>query len=61
MKYYLVALFDDDSYNFMEELQRNLCRKYKINRNIAAFHITLEVVGNPDIDKLTKIIEDIIK
>lgn len=61
MKYYLVALFDNDSYSFMEELQRNLCKKYKINRSSSAFHITLEVVGNPDIDKLTKIIEDIIK
>jgi 2'-5' RNA ligase len=61
MKYYLVALFDNETYDFMEEVQRNLCRKYRINRNTPAFHITMEVVGNPDIDKLSKIINDIIK
>lgn len=61
MKYYLVALFDNESYDFMEEVQKNLCRKYKVNRNTPVFHITLEVVGNPDIDKLAKVINDIIK
>lgn len=61
MKYYLVALFDDESSNFIEGIQRNLCRKFKLNRNMPAFHITLDVVGDPDIDKLIAIVNDIIK
>lgn len=61
MKYYLVALFDNESYDFMEELQKNLCRKYKVNRNTPAFHIKMEILGDPDVDKLTKIINDILR
>lgn len=61
MKYYLVALFDEDSYSKIEEVQKNLCRKYKLYKNLPTLHITLEVVENPDMDKLDKIISDIIK
>lgn len=61
MKYYLVALFDDESTNFIEGIQRNLCRKFKLNRNMPAFHITLDVVGDPDLGKLIEVVNDIIK
>ena len=29
MKYYLVAIFDEESYCYMEEMQKKLCKKYK--------------------------------
>lgn len=61
MKYYLVALFDQDSYSSMERIQKNICKKYKIYKNIPTLHITLETIEDPDIDKLTKIISDVLK
>ncbi|MBC2580917.1 2'-5' RNA ligase family protein [Clostridium sp. DJ247] len=61
MKYYLVALFDKESYSYIENIQRNICRKYKIYKNIPVLHITLEVIGDPDVDKLTKVVSDMLK
>jgi 2'-5' RNA ligase len=61
MKYYLVALFDAESYTAMEGIQKNICQKYKLYKNIPTLHITLEVIEDPDMDKLTKIINDILK
>lgn len=61
MKYYLVALFDKNSYSSVEEIQKKLCRKYKLYRNMPVLHITLEVIDDPDIEKLNKIVGDILK
>lgn len=61
MKYYLVALFDKESYSYMEGIQKDLSRKYKLYRNTPMLHITLEIVDEPDMDKLSKIISDILK
>ena len=61
MKYYLVALFDTESYAAMETIQKSICQKYKIYKNIPMLHITLEVIDDPDIEKLSKIITDILK
>lgn len=61
MKYYLVALFDKDSYSYIEHIQKNICRKYRLYKNIPPLHITLGAVENPDIDKFTKIVSDILK
>lgn len=61
MKYYLVALFDKNSYSYIEHIQKNICRKYRLYKNIPHLHITLEVVENPDIEKFTKIVSDILK
>lgn len=61
MRYYLVALFDKESYDYIEQIQKNICRKYKLYRNMPVLHITLEVIGDPDIEKLTKVISDILK
>ncbi|MCI1944621.1 2'-5' RNA ligase family protein [Clostridium luticellarii] len=60
MKYYLVALFDRDSYSYIERIQKNICRKYRLYKNMPVLHITLEVVENPDIDKLWKIVSEIV-
>lgn len=61
MKYYLVALFDNDSYKDIEVVQKNICRKYKIYRNLPVLHITLEIVGDPDMNKLDEIVSKILK
>lgn len=61
MKYYLVALFDDESYKEIEEIQRNLCKKYRLYKNLPMLHITLEIIGEPNLEKLNTIVSDIVK
>ncbi|ERK28622.1 MULTISPECIES: 2'-5' RNA ligase family protein [Clostridium] len=61
MRYYLVALFDDDSYKQIEPIQKNLSKKYKLYRNLPKLHITLEVIEDPDIEKLDIVLSKIFK
>lgn len=61
MKYYLVALFDKQSHSYIEDMQKSICRKYKIYKNMPAIHITLDIIGDPDIEKLSKVVSDILK
>lgn len=61
MKYYLVALFDDESYKNLNPIQRNLSKKYRANRNSPIPYIPLEVLENPNVDKLNTVIDKIIK
>jgi 2'-5' RNA ligase len=61
MKYYLVALFDKQSYAHIEEMQKSICKKFKIYKNMPVLHITMEIIGDPDMEKLSKIISDILK
>jgi 2'-5' RNA ligase len=61
MKYYLVAMFDKDSNEYIEQVQKNLCKKYKLFKSLPLLYITLEIIGEPDVDKLTKVISELIK
>lgn len=61
MRYYLVALFDEDSYKSIESIQKNISRKYKLYRNLPTLHITLEIIEDPNLDKLDEILYNIIK
>ena len=61
MKYYLVALFDDESYKNLNPIQKNLSKKFRANRNSPTPYIPLEVIENPNIDKLDVVIDKIIK
>ena len=61
MKYYLVALFDEESYLKMEIAQKKLCQKYKLHKINPILHITLETIEDPDMDKLNKVILDILQ
>jgi 2'-5' RNA ligase len=61
MRYYLVALFNNDSYKEIEQIQKNICKKYKLYKNLPVLHITLEVIGDPDINKLDEILTKILK
>jgi 2'-5' RNA ligase len=61
MKYYLVAILDDDSYLYVEKIQKNLSKKYRLYHDLPTLHITLDTISDPDIEKLSTIITDIIK
>lgn len=60
MNYYLVALLDEDSYEEIESLQKNISKRYKIYNELPKLHITLEVIKDPDIDLLSKTVTSII-
>lgn len=62
MKYQLVALFDHESSIRIEDIQKNICKKYKVpNKNTPVMHIPLTTIVNPDIDKLETIILKVLK
>ncbi|MBU3100958.1 MULTISPECIES: 2'-5' RNA ligase family protein [Clostridium] len=68
MIYYLVGLFDEISYGYMESMQKSLCNKYNLYKpdtNLPKLHITLEIITNPnlcDLDvSLKKILKDYTK
>ena len=60
MKYFLVALFDDESNSTIQNIQRDICRKYKLYKNSPNLHITISTITNPDVEKLDVIISKII-
>ncbi|MGE5628152.1 MAG: 2'-5' RNA ligase family protein [Solirubrobacterales bacterium] len=61
MKYYLVALLDKNSNEHLEQVQRNICKKYKLFKGTPLLYIPLEVIGDPDVDKLSRVVSDIVK
>lgn len=61
MKYYIVALFDDDSYEVINPIQKNLSKKFKGNRHSPQPYIALDVLDNPNMDKLCMVLEKVIK
>lgn len=61
MKYYIVALFDTSSYEFITPVQKTVSKKLRGNRNSPAPYIALEVLDNPNIEKLTTLIEKTLK
>lgn len=61
MKYYLVALFDDESYKSLNPIQKNLSKRFRANRNSPTPYIPLEIIENPNIDKLDVVIDKIVK
>ena len=61
MRYYLVALFNEDSYSQIEEVQKNICRKNRLYKNLPVLHITLEIIGDPEMNKLDEVLMKILK
>ena len=45
MKYYLVALFDDESYKNLSPIQKNLSKRYKANRNSPIPYIPISFIS----------------
>jgi len=64
MIYYLVGLFDKVSYEYMESIQKSLCKKYNLyssDENLPKLHITLEIITNPNIDHLDISLKNILE
>lgn len=59
MKYSLVALFDDNSFSFINKIQKNIHKSSKYIKFINP-HIPLLKVENPDLDLLSDIVTDIL-
>ena len=64
MIYYLVCLFDDDSYKSMESLQKTICKKYNLYNSytdLPMLHITIETITDPNLQDLDIALETILK
>lgn len=60
MKYYVVALLDDASSEAMVETQKLVSKKFRANKNIPKPYIAIEILDNPNIEKLTEITEKVL-
>ncbi|BCZ49411.1 hypothetical protein psyc5s11_54780 [Clostridium gelidum] len=60
MKYYIVALFDEEAYQVISPIQRNMSKKFRANRNSPAPFIMLTAIENPNLDKLYPVVDKII-
>ncbi|MBU3146578.1 2'-5' RNA ligase family protein [Clostridium sp. CF012] len=63
MIYYLVGLFDSDSYKYVESLQKTFCEKYSLyssGTNLPMLHITLEIITNPNLCDLDASLKNIL-
>ena len=61
MKYYIVALFDKDSYTNLSPVQRKYSKKFRGNRNSPLPYLTLNVVETSTIDKIVPIVEKVLQ
>ena len=60
MKYYIVALFDKETYQIITPIQKNISKKFRTTRNSTQPFIPLVSIENPNIDKLAPIVNKII-
>ena len=60
MKYFLVALFDDQSNSTIQSIQRDICRKYKLYKSSPNLYIPISTITNPDLEKLDVVISKIL-
>jgi len=60
MKYFLVALFDDLSNSTVQNIQRDICRKYKLYKSSPNLCIPISAITNPDLEKLDAVISKIL-
>jgi hypothetical protein len=64
MIYYLVGLFDEASSEYMNSMQKNICKKYNLYNSyddLPKLHITLEIITNPCIQDLDDSLKHILK
>ena len=61
MKFELVALFDKDTYSEIEEVQRNICKKYRIYKSTHPVYIPLGTIFDPEVNKLNNVITKILE
>ncbi|MBK5243312.1 hypothetical protein [Clostridium sp.] len=60
MKYFLVALFDDESNSTIQNIQRDICKKYKLYKSSPNLYIPITAITNPDLEKLDVVVSKII-
>lgn len=63
MRYQLVALFDNDSNEYIETLQKTLVKKHKcqnVNHGYS-IHITIDNIDAPDFEKLDELLTKVLK
>jgi hypothetical protein len=60
MKYYIVALFDEETYQIISPIQRNMSKKFRANRNSPTPFVLLTTIDNPNLDKLYPVVDKII-
>jgi hypothetical protein len=60
MKYYIVALFDEETYQVISPIQRNMSKKFRANRNSPAPFVLLSTIENPNLDKLYPVVDKIV-
>ena len=60
MKYYIVALFDEDTYQVISPIQKNMSKKFRANRNSPAPFVLLSAIENPNLERLYPIVDKII-
>lgn len=56
MKYYLVALFDNNSNEQIAPIKRDLSKKYRLPRQQVYSHIILKTFDSPNIEKLDEVL-----
>ncbi|MCY6370291.1 2'-5' RNA ligase family protein [Clostridium ganghwense] len=61
MVYYLVGLLDKTSYKYIEKIQKDLSDKFNLYTELPVLHVTLEVINEPDIEKLTFWLDNLLK
>ena len=60
MKYYIVALFDEETYQVISPIQRNMSKKFRANRNSPMPFVLLTTVEKPNLDKLCPVVDKIV-
>lgn len=60
MKYYIVALFDEETYQVISPIQRNMSKKFRANRNSPVPYVLLTTIDNPNLDKLYPVVDKIL-
>lgn len=60
MKYQLVALFDDNSYPELKELQKRICRKYKLYKNTPTLYVPLNTISNVNASKIEHVLSKVL-
>lgn len=58
MKYNLIALFDKNSNEFINGIQRDLCRKYRVYKLKSDFSIKIQTINDSNLEEFSKIIYD---
>lgn len=60
MRYYIVALFDEETYQVISPIQRNMSKKFRANRNSPVPFVLLSTIENPNLDKLYPVVDKIV-